>query len=174
MPERQDVRAWLQVPRLQDELRMAVHPTVPLVVLLALRAEWVWEPVLAQRAWPQSARSQPREPELWAQLLARWAPQPGQLARPSRALRVQGASPRAWQVPPGRLVLQPQEQHLLVEVLQRPQASFVQPLPRHPSLLFLPWPQLPPAPPLRRRLESACALSPRRPPESNSSASSFP
>jgi hypothetical protein len=130
-------------------------------------------PAQPQQVSPRLARSLAWEPEPSAQLLVREAPL---LARSSPAPRAQQASPPAQQVPPEQLASQPQaqEQHSLGEVEQLPLASFAQPSPRHPLLLFLLWQPLPPALPLGRRPESLCALSPQRPPESNSSASSFP
>jgi hypothetical protein len=172
VPERQDARQWRRVPRLGGEPRRAVDLRVHLVLVQALWVESVSQPVQAQQqVSPRPARSLAREREPSAQLLVREAPE---LVLSSAALRAQQASPPAQQVPPGQLASQPQAQHSLGEAQQLPLASFAQPSPRHPSLLFLPWPTPLPALPLRRRPESVCALSPRRPPESNSSASSFP
>jgi hypothetical protein len=74
--ERRDAREWHQAPRLQDEPPMAAHQPAQPTALRALRVEWVSQPVGAQRALLRPARWQAREPEPWAQLLVRQAPQP--------------------------------------------------------------------------------------------------
>ena len=80
------------MPRLQDELRMAARPPVEPAVPLAARAESVLEPLQAQQVSLRLARSEARELEPWAPLLARQAPQPA-LSSPEQ--QVQQASPHA-------------------------------------------------------------------------------
>jgi len=89
------------------------------------------------------------------------------LAQPLRAPPVQLALPLARRELPVRWVSPP----LVPPARQVSSARLSQPL---RSLLFQLWQPLPPALPLRRFLESFCALSQRRPRGSSSSASSFP
>jgi hypothetical protein len=109
-------------------------------VARAARVESVSQPVRAQQASPRPAHLEAREPEPSAQLLV---PEARHSALSSSALRgqqAQRASPPAQQVLPEQPepASRPQGQHSLAGVPQLPLASFVQPSPRHPSLLFLP------------------------------------
>jgi hypothetical protein len=87
---------------------------------------------------------------------------------------VHSALPRAQREPQACSVSLRLAQRSLVEAPQVRTASSVQLSRPLPSLLFPLWQPLPLALLLRQRPESFCAPSQRRPPESSSSASSFP
>src|SRR6267154_675568 len=97
---------------------------------------------------------------------------PALTAAPLRALlALQPAPDDEWESP-GRSVLPRLAPHSLAEAPRVRQVSPAQPSRPLPSILFPLWQPLPPALLLRRRPESFCAPSRRRPREWSSSASS--
>jgi len=177
LPERRDVQA--QRPR--DAWQKAVYRTVlrvvpgqevaPLHLLLALLPAQADESELlpgqslqVQQASRLAATLRVQEPAPWVLLEPRlWA------------LPVQLALPPAQREPQVRSVSLRLARHWLGLVRQQAQqASAARPSQPRPSLLFLLWQSIPLGLRLRRLPEGSCALSPRRPRGSSSSASSFP
>src|SRR5882672_3341235 len=94
--------------------------------------------------------------------------------RRPRALPLRLALPLAQREPPVHSVSPRLARRWLGVVRQAQQASSARPSRPRPWLLFPLWLPLPLALRLRRLPEGSCALSPRRPQGSSSSASSFP
>jgi hypothetical protein len=138
--------------------------------LRALQQAHAGESELLQAQWLPV----PRASRLVARLLL---DEPAPSERPEQwpqALRARSALLLAWQEPQARSVSLRLAPHSLVAAQRAQQVSFAQPSLPLPWPLFLLWQPPPLALLPRPRPESFCALFPRRPRGSSSSASSFP
>src|SRR6267143_123600 len=155
-PDPQNDREPRRAQLPQDALPKAAYRLV-LLVSQVLRVGWVY-PVAPRQALLASQQAQADESVL-PQASAKQASHSG-------ALLLVHESARSVSPPlvPRSLAVVPRARRASCAQLSQPR----------PSLLFPLWQPLPLAPPLRRLPESFCALSPRRPRESRSNASSFP
>jgi hypothetical protein len=140
-------------------------------VLRAQPGESVSAQLLVLRAWPQPAHQRAREPVPWEQFSEQLLRQP---EAQQYELREPLVSPPERQVQREPRASRQQEPHALAEVrLQEREDASARLSRLLPSLLFRPWPSLPPELQLRLLLESSCELSRRRRQESSSNAFSF-
>jgi len=179
LPAHWYARGRNQAQRPQDDWPKAVYrkglPVAPALTAAPLRALLALQPAPDDEWESPQARSlrvrpasQPAPPQAQERVVCAPLEQP-LLARPVRL-----ALPQAQRESPGRSVLPRLAPHSLAEAPRVRQVSPAQPSRPLPSILFPLWQPLPPALLLRRRPESFCAPSRRRPREWSSSASSSP
>ena len=177
---RPHVRKRLRVQRLRDAKQKAVSQSAPRDALVP-RVEPLYASLPPLQALTDESEL-PRAGSLRARLASLLVapPQVHELApyvaleQPPRVFPARPASPWARREPPARSVSQRLASRSLVELRQALLVSSARPSQPRPSPLFPLWQPLRRALPLRPLPGAFCAPSPRRPRESNSSASSFP